>query len=161
MTVCECRSKRWKSAQPIHILHLLAIVLNRLTHMLLVGEVGRMPAAAGVGMPVRCVVHVSMMVGMAGVHRGGMVLHVSLLVSLSYGNISRGSGGLRAPGWGSVLGAVLWKGLELCERDNRRRSWCVLSPGGRSSSEQGRLGLLSPVLKCLSLVGVRFKCILG
>lgn len=130
--------------------------------LLWVGEVGRVPVATSMSVSV-CIdmqVAISRMVMMVG----GPVLCWS--GSLSHGYVNRWSGGLRASDWGSVLGVFLGEGLKLFKGDNRRRSWWVLSPSNRdtclwSRVEQGGLGLLSPILKCLSPLGVGCKCSLG
>lgn len=118
-----------------------------LTHLLWVGEVGRMPVAMamgmsmGVGVPVstdmRVAVSRMVMMMMVGGHRGSRVLHTVMMFSwygsLSHRHVNRRFGGLRTSGWGFVRSALLGEGLELCDGDDRRRSRWVVSPGSRSS----------------------------
>ena len=85
---------------------------------------------------------------------------------MSHRHVNRRSGGLRTSCWGLVLGVFFGEGLELCNGDNRRRSWWALSPCSRSSClwsrvKQGSLGLLFPILKCLSPLSVGSECSLG
>lgn len=124
--------------------------------LLCVCEVGVVPVAVGVAVPLQVTVP-RMMVVVMMVMVGGPLLY--LLVALSHRHVDGRPGGLRSPSWGSVLGVLPGEGLELCERDDGGRSRRLRSAWVMwSGVKQGGLRLLPPVLKRLSLLGVDREC---
>lgn len=128
---------------------------------------GRLPMAMSmsVAVPVCGDMHVAIprLVMMVGRHHGVMAMRIR---SLSHWHINWRSWGLRGSTRGFMVFALFRERLKLSEGDNRRRSRWVLIPSSWSLSlwsgvKQGSLGLLSPILKCLSPCSVGFECSLG